>query len=137
MADVVASVCVILCLSLSLSVSLCVSLCLYYFASTRHIYVAWGRPFLEHLRGEGADVSSVWARVESALVKTVLTAQALQRLPKRHPGSCTATRYDIYMQHTKRKHEIEEKRSSSTVFILHRDSHTNSGYKHRISILYI
>ena len=34
------------------------------------------------------DVSALWSRVESALVKTVLAAQALQRLPRRRPGSC-------------------------------------------------
>ena len=33
-------------------------------------------------------MSALWSRVESALVKTVLAAQALQRLPRRRPGSC-------------------------------------------------
>lgn len=46
------------------------------------------RPFLQHLAREGADVVGVWRRVEAALIKTVLAAQALQRLPHRHPGSC-------------------------------------------------
>ena len=39
-------------------------------------------------QAEGVDVSALWSRVESALVKTVLAAQALQRLPRRRPGSC-------------------------------------------------
>ena len=43
------------------------------------VVVSWSlRPFLEHLRGEGVDIKAVWGRVHSALVKTVLTAQALQ-----------------------------------------------------------
>lgn len=36
------------------------------------------RPFLEHVVGQGVDIKAVWNRVESALVKTVLTAQALK-----------------------------------------------------------
>ena len=43
------------------------------------LVISWSlRPFLEHLKGEGADIRAVWGHVKSALVKTVLTAQALQ-----------------------------------------------------------
>lgn len=43
------------------------------------LVISWSlRPFLEHLKGEGVDTSGVWGNVKSALVKTVLTAQALQ-----------------------------------------------------------
>ena len=43
------------------------------------LVVSWSlRPFIEHLKGEGVNISAVWGRVRSALVKTVLTAQALQ-----------------------------------------------------------
>ena len=78
------------------------------------------RPFLEHLRAEGADVAAVrlpnqphpavsdrpahcplsgsvvstvciqvWAGVEAAVVKTVLTAQALQRYTRTPEGTPT------------------------------------------------
>ena len=40
------------------------------------------------MSAQGVDVMALWAKVEAAMVKTVLAAQALQRLPKRRPGSC-------------------------------------------------